>query len=74
MFYIFFEGKIEKLEIDYDIIIKLNNNAIYTINDLWNLSRRDLKKLKLTDGEINQIIVKMQLYGIDLNRRIYHAN
>jgi len=50
---------------------KLNNNNIYTVNDLWKLKRKDLKGFDLNDNEIKQIIIKMQLHGIDLNRRIY---
>jgi DNA-directed RNA polymerase alpha subunit len=74
MLNIFLKEKIKELEIDSDIIRKLNDNNIYTINDLWNSNRIELKKLKLTDNQINQIIIKMQLYGIDLNRRIYNKN
>ena len=71
MLNIFLKEKIKELEIDSDIIRKLNDNNIYIINDLWNLNRIELKKLKLTDNQINQIIIKMQLHGIDLNRRMY---
>lgn len=72
MINIFLKEKIEKLEIDYDIIRKLNDNNIYIIKDLWALNRIELKKLELTDNQVNQIIIKMQLCGIDLNKRIYN--
>lgn len=68
------EEKIKELEIDTDIIKKLNENKIYTIYDLWVLNRIDLKILKLTDNQINQIIIKMQLCGIDLNKKVYNKN
>lgn len=64
-----FDNVITNLE---DITLqKLNNNNIHTVNDLWNLKRKDLKSFDLNDNEIKQIIIKMQLHGIDLNRRIY---
>lgn len=74
MINIFLKKRIEELGIDYDIIRKLNDNNIYTINDLWNLNRIELKKIKLNDNQVNQIIIKMQLCGIDLNRRRYNKN
>jgi hypothetical protein len=71
---VFLKDELRRLEIDIDIIKKLNDVSIYTIGDLWNLTRIDLKKIKLTDNQINQIVIKMQLYGIDLNKRIYNKN
>ena len=63
--------KITKLGID-DYIIKIfNNNDIVTIDDLWSLKRKDLKEMDFSSEEINHIIIKMQLNGIDLNRKKY---
>lgn len=58
-------------DLDCVILKKLNTNNIYTVEDLWNLKRKDLKSFNLNDNEIKQVIIKMQLHGIDLNRRIY---
>ena len=63
---------IEDLSLNKDLIQKLHNNNIERIDDLWVLSRKDLKKIKLTDTEINTITIKMQLLGIDLNKKVYH--
>ncbi len=65
---------IDKLNVDCETLLILKNNQIYTIKDLWKLKKRDLKKFNLTHNQINHIIIKMQLYGIDLNRRIYNKN
>ena len=63
--------RITKLGID-DYIIKIfNNNDIVTIDDLWSLKRKDLKEMDFSSEEINHIIIKMQLNGIDLNRKKY---
>lgn len=32
---------------------------------------KQLKKMKFTDNELNQIVIKIQLHGFDLNKRIY---
>lgn len=63
---------IEELLLDSDLIKKLHSNNILSINDLWVSSRKDLKRMKLTDNEINTITIKMQLLGIDLNKKVYH--
>lgn len=68
------KSKIDKLEIDPIISRKLNSNNIYTIKDLWCLQRDDLKNIDLTSAQINQIRIRMQLQGIDLNNRIYNKN
>jgi len=65
---------IEKLEIDTDIIKKLNKYNIYEIKDLWNLKRKNLKEIGLTDTEIKHITIKLQLNSIDLNKKIYRKN
>ena len=63
--------KITKLGIDDNIIKVFNNNDIITIDDLWSLKRKDLKDMEFSGDEINHIIIKMQLNGIDLNRKKY---
>lgn len=34
-------------------------------------TKKDLKKMNFEDREIQQIIIKLQLVGIDLNKKIY---
>ena len=65
------KDSISKLEIDKNIINKLEEHNINRIEDLWNLNRKKLKDIKLDDREINHITIKMQLSGIDLNHKIY---
>lgn len=62
---------IEVLELEDKIITNLRNNNILTIYDLWILKRNDLKNIKLSDREINQILIKLQLLGIGLNKKVY---
>jgi len=66
--------KIEKLNLDKDIELILKNNNINTMQDIWKFKRRELKKLGLRDSQINHIIIKMQLKGLDLNEKMYEKN
>lgn len=34
-------------------------------------TKKDLKKMNFEDREIQQTIIKLQLVGIDLNKKIY---
>ncbi|MCI6266096.1 MAG: hypothetical protein MR598_04550 [Erysipelotrichaceae bacterium] len=65
------EDSLKQLAIDSKIIQKLNNNHIIKIKDLWQLKRKNLKELGLTDTEIKHITIKLQLHSIDLNKKIY---
>ena len=48
-------------------ILKYNN--INNINDLWIKNRKYLKDLGITDKEIKKITIKLELNGLDLNKR-----
>ncbi len=62
---------IKKLGINSNIINVLNKNNINTIRDVWNKNKPFLKEIGLSDKQINQIIIKLQLLGLDLNKHIY---
>ena len=63
---------ISYLNVDDSIINICNSNNIFIIKDLWNLKRKDLKSINLSDKDINKITIKLQLLGIDLNNKIYN--
>lgn len=63
--------RIEILNLDEDIIGKLKENGINIVEDLWVINRHKLKDMNFKDNEINQIIIKLQLIGIDLNHKKY---
>ena len=65
------EKDLSFLKLDSSVIEILNNNNINVINDLWCLNRKDLKALKISDKDIHNIIVQLQLNGLDLNKRKY---
>jgi hypothetical protein len=60
-----------ELNLNDSILKKLKCKGILIVEDLWKLKRKDLKNLGFSDMEISQIIVKLQLNAIDLNKKIY---
>lgn len=68
---VFLEKEIEELKLDKKVINILKENNINNIKDVWILKRKDLKQINLTDSDITQISIKLQLYGLDLNKKIY---
>lgn len=65
---------IEILNLDDSIIKKLKENNINIIEELWVINRHKLKDMNFKDNEINQIIIKLQLIGIDLNHKRYQID
>lgn len=63
--------EISKLGIDDSIISIFKSKDINTIAELWSLKRKDLKEMNFSSDQINHIIIKMQLKGMDLNRKKY---
>ena len=65
------EKGIEELSLDTKALKLLKENNSITVEDLWSKKRKDLKELSLSDSEITNIAIKLQLYGLDLNKKIY---
>ena len=65
------EERIEELSLDTKALKLLKENDIITVEDLWSKKRKDLKELNFSDSEITNIAIKLQLYGLDLNKKIY---
>ena len=65
------EKNIEELQLNNKVINKLKEKDIRIIKDLWKMKRKELKQLGFSDSEISQIIIKLQLHAIDLNKRVY---
>lgn len=57
---------IETLSIDKKILERLNNNGIETIKDLCKCSRMDLADKGLENSEIKNVMISLQLKGLDL--------
>ncbi|MDO5394057.1 MAG: hypothetical protein Q4F33_05580 [Mycoplasmatota bacterium] len=57
------------LKIQENILSKLQLKEIDSIEKLCIISRKELKRLGFTNEEINLIAIKLQLNGLDLNKR-----
>ena len=68
----YIEKNINILDLDISIVEVFRKNDIVTIEQLWVLNRKKLKELGLKDNEIKQITIKLQLLGLDLNKRVYN--
>ena len=63
--------KIDTLKLSKNINKILKENNIIYIKDLWILNRKKLKEIGLIDKEIKDVIISLQLQGLDLNKKIY---
>lgn len=62
---------IKILELDPKITKVLYDNDIKTIGSLWELNKKKLKEIGFIDSDIKMISIKLQLLGLDLNKRVY---
>lgn len=67
----FLDENVKNLELDQEVIDLLKDNNINLINELWVCNRKKLKELGVKDADIKQIIIKLQLIGLDLNKKVY---
>jgi hypothetical protein len=65
------DENIQKLDIENNVIETLNSNEIFKIKDLWPLTREELKEMGFSDQGVKNIVVHLQLKGMDLNRKKY---
>ena len=61
--------ELNNLNLPKDILDKLKLCNISSIENLWKMSRNQLKLLGFSYEEINLIAIKLQLNGLDLNKR-----
>ena len=65
------DNEIEFLSLNDNITNILKSNNINYVKDLWVLARKDLKNMDISDRDIQGIIIKLQLKGLDLNKKKY---
>lgn len=59
------------LGLDDNIACLLTKNEIRMVNDLWLKTKKDLKNYGLKDKDIKYASIKLQLIGLDLNKKMY---
>ena len=62
---------ISKLSLSKELINKLKDKGLNYIEDVWELKRINLKNLGFTNEEIKEIVISLQLIGLDLNKKKY---
>lgn len=67
----YLDKSIDFLDLKKDILIILKENNINCISDLYVLNRKSLKTFGISDREICQIIIKLELLGLDLGGKKY---
>lgn len=67
----YIDKEISILELDDDVNKLLIENQIKTVNDLWIKTKKELKSYGLSDKNIKYISIKLQLIGLDLNKKMY---
>ena len=67
----FLDEKVISVFDDEKTLDIFSENNINFIKDLWILKRKNLKEIGLNDTQINSIIIKLQLHGLDINKKIY---
>lgn len=67
----YLDEEIKILNLEKEVVDILVENNIKTVNDLWCLNRKKLKEMGVKDPDIKQVIIKLQLVGLDLNKKVY---
>ena len=62
---------VSSLSLSKELINKLKDKELNYIEDVWVLKRNNLKTLGFTNDEIKEIIISLQLIGLDLNKKKY---
>ena len=65
------DKSITVLNLDKETTNFLKKNNINKVEDLWVMNRKKLKEMGLNDNEIKQVVIKLQLLGLDLNKKMY---
>lgn len=61
---------LKDLDFEKVILDKLILNNIDSIGKLWQMNKKELKNIGFTYEEIKKIAIKLQLRGLDLNKKI----
>lgn len=67
----YIDKDISILGLDDNIACLLTKNEIRTVNDLWLKTKKYLKNYGLKDKDIKCVSIKLQLIGLDLNKKMY---
>lgn len=61
----------DTLSLSKDLVKKLKEHDINYVEELWTKKRSELKSIGLSNEQINDVIINLQLIGLDLNKKKY---
>lgn len=67
----FLNDNVDKLNFKKNVYDVLTSHDINSVHDLWCLKRKELKDWGLRDSEIKDVVIALQLLGLDLNKKKY---
>ena len=67
----YLNDSIDILKLDNLLIERLNSINVYKVEDLWKCNINYLKEQNFSNSDISQIKIKLQLIGLDLNKKKY---
>ena len=62
---------LKDLNLELNTIKLLNENNIFDIKELWCQNKNQLKRIGCRGHQIKEIIIWLQLKGLDLNKKKY---
>ena len=65
----FLDKDITYLNLDNNISSILEKNNIFKVNDLWVYNKKNLKSIGMTNSDIKKIMIKLELLGLELNKK-----
>lgn len=65
------ENDIKTLELNTKICTQLRSNEIDTVGQLCNNTRKELRSLNFVQNDIQVIVAKLQLQGLDIKGNEY---
>ena len=65
----YLDEDITYLNLDQNISSILEENNINKVNDLWVYNKKTLKSLGMTNSDIKKIMIKLELLGLELNKK-----
>ena len=68
---IILKDDVENLDLNTNICLKLKINKIDTIGKLCNHTRKELRNLDFMQSDIQSIVIKLQLKGLDIKGNEY---
>lgn len=68
---IILKDDVENLDLNTNICLKLKTNEIDTIGKLCNHTRKELRNLDFMQSDIQSIVIKLQLKGLDIKGNEY---